>query len=102
MKSIRQDLVLQQVKDELAVEAWEFHTELCLEENDLSEFSQCQTVLRQLHEAHRCSSAEADASRTTNESIFTAYRILFWLIRGDHLELLKELALLTTECKNSE
>jgi hypothetical protein len=80
LRSIRQDLTVQMIRNEFTVEVYEFSTRSALEAGDLRQFDQCSTQLDDLH-------ADATIDPSDNATEFLAYRLLYLMLQGDSLAL---------------
>ncbi|WJX15480.1 hypothetical protein P8452_05619 [Trifolium repens] len=93
LKSIRQDLTVQRIHNQLTVKVYETHARLALEVGDLPEYNQCQSQLNTLYaEGIKGSYME-----------FTAYNLLCVIMHSNNYrELLSSMARLSNEAKKDE
>ena len=99
LKAIRQDLTVQQIVTAFAVDVYETHARIALEEADLNEYNQCQTQLKELYETLRDND---EATKNRNE--FVAYRLIYYIFltgnkkyQGGSSDLFKIMLSLTPE-----
>lgn len=106
LKSVRQDLTVQRLRNPFVLEVYETHARILLEEGDLDEFNQCQTVIRNIVKGSGyddqigckdLSSGEIVDSCTPlsqneeTEDEFRGYGILYALVRNAWSQLKLEL-----------
>lgn len=93
LKSIRQDLTVQRIRNELTVKVYETHARLALEFGDLPEYNQCRSQLKSLY-------AEGIAGCHME---FSAYNLLSVILHANNRrELLSLMSRLSDEAKKHE
>ncbi|KAG0573065.1 hypothetical protein KC19_VG145600 [Ceratodon purpureus] len=93
LKSIRQDLTVQRIRDEFTVEVYESHARVALEAGDLPEYNQCQTQLKSLY---------GDGIKGCSNE-FAAYSLLYILFnRGNCRDLLSAMARLNEDGRTDD
>ncbi|XP_020572279.1 SAC3 family protein A isoform X4 [Phalaenopsis equestris] len=93
LKSIRQDLTVQRIQNELTVKVYETHGRLALEAGDLPEFNQCQSQLKRLY-AEGIKGCQME---------FSAYNLLCAILHSKNKrDLLSSMKSLSNEAKKDE
>ncbi|KAJ3784378.1 SAC3/GANP/Nin1/mts3/eIF-3 p25 family-domain-containing protein [Lentinula aff. detonsa] len=92
LKSLRQDLTVQRIKNEFTVQVYEIHARMALESNDMVEYNSCQATLKTLYELGIPGKVEE----------FTGYRILMLLHGRNRSELNLYVGQLTPKQKTDQ
>jgi hypothetical protein len=74
LKAIRQDMTVQRIFNGFAVEVYEAHARIALEQGDLNEYNQCQTQLKELY-----TKQGNDYEALKNQNEFIAYRLIYYV-----------------------
>ncbi|XP_066166580.1 SAC3 family protein A isoform X2 [Oryza sativa Japonica Group] len=93
LKSIRQDLTVQRIQNELTVKVYETHARLAMQAGDLPEYNQCQSQLKRLY---------AEGIKGCYFE-FSAYNLLCVMLHSNNKrDLLSSLARLSKQAKQDE
>mmetsp|Transcript_12384 Transcript_12384/g.19055 ORF Transcript_12384/g.19055 Transcript_12384/m.19055 type:complete len:628 (+) Transcript_12384:51-1934(+) len=79
-KALRQDLTVQRIFNAFAVDVYETHAKIALEEDDINEYNQSQTQLKELYDSitgHEHEEGNEGALKNMNE--FVSYRIIYYV-----------------------
>ena len=85
LKAMRQDCTVQRIQNAFAVDVYETHARIALEEQDMNEYNQCQTQLKELYallerQQHGNDVPDADAQKgLRNQHEFLSYRLLYYV-----------------------
>ncbi|WLF76777.1 hypothetical protein PVL30_000481 [Lodderomyces elongisporus] len=89
LKSIRQDLTVQHIKNEFTVYIYEQNARFSIKHNDLGEFNQCQTQLKYLYHLRRSSNHLLSNKFISSEAEMLCYKIIYMMITKNNSEICK-------------
>ncbi len=112
LKSVRQDITVQGIKNNFVLDVYETHARILLENGDLNEYNQCQTMIRTLTTGfnggmdedsannNKFAPEQSDQDDTTvllkqcdiSADEFGGYRLLYALVQNSRTDLTRELA----------
>lgn len=92
LKSIRQDLTIQGIRNDFTVRVYEENARLAILNKDRGEFNQCQTCLKQLYKE----------GIPGNETEFIVYNILYLTFMKSHLEMVSLISSICPSLKSKD
>lgn len=78
-KSLRQDLTVQNIKNDFTIMAYEFHSKIAILNGDWGEFNQCQSQLKLLY--------DREDLKKPNKLEFMSYRVLYYIFTDNGNEI---------------
>lgn len=81
LKALRQDLTVQLIEDDFTVKVYETHGRIAIENSDLGEFNQCQSVLKKLYEQPHIKQSK---NGSTNKLEFLSYALIYYLFTNNY------------------
>mmetsp|Transcript_15305 Transcript_15305/g.16976 ORF Transcript_15305/g.16976 Transcript_15305/m.16976 type:complete len:405 (-) Transcript_15305:227-1441(-) len=98
LKAVRQDITVQGIQNNFCLEVYETHARILLEHGDLSEFNQCQSMIRSLTSSAALAQRQNNYGKKEMEQTleqrdeFRAYQLLYSLAQNSWTDLTASLA----------
>ncbi|CUM63113.1 uncharacterized protein PRCAT00000680001 [Priceomyces carsonii] len=89
LKSIRQDLTVQHIKNDFTIYIYETNAKISLQNDDLGEFNQCQSQLKYLYYLKRKQDHKYSKRFYGNELEFLIYRMIYMIVMNNYSEIYK-------------
>jgi len=90
-KAIRQDMVIQHIRNANSVLIYESNGRLAMQEHDFGEFYKIQSYLMGLY---------ADTRARENEAEFMAYRLFYWMMQNNTVDMVKDIRNMPMDLKS--
>ena len=102
LKSIRQDITVQHIRNDFVLRVYETHGRIAIANNDLGEFNQCQSQLSYLYNLKK----KYDRNLTNDfffvEAEFICYRILYMIMTSNYPDIHRLKVELLTKSRKKE
>lgn len=76
---MRQDCTVQRIQNAFAVDVYETHARIALEESDMNEYNQCQTQLKELYSLLTMKTSGDSQQGLRNFIEFLSYRLIYYV-----------------------
>ncbi|CAF0882411.1 unnamed protein product [Brachionus calyciflorus] len=86
MKAIRQDLTVQQIRNEFTIQVYETHARIAIKNKDRDEFNQCQNQLKSLYNIVSSKKITLE-SYPDNSAEFIGYRLLYNMLTKSYKDI---------------
>lgn len=87
LKSIRQDLTVQHIKDDFTIHVYEKNARISIKHDDLGEFNQCQGQLKPLYHRHRINNEKYKDRFMHREVEMMTYSFIYMIVTRNQSEI---------------